>query len=100
MKRLDTIFLKNGGTEDVYYRRLREKVKTIIMECGEGYENCFCASMNSNKTDDYDMGIRFNNDEVFFEVKTEEFNKYFQNQKETEYTFEFVKENKKKFSFR
>lgn len=42
MSRLDAIFLKNGGQEDNYYKRLRDKVSFKLMECKEPFENCFC----------------------------------------------------------
>ena len=34
VRRLDQIFLGNGGEQDVYYRRLREKVRFLLLECG------------------------------------------------------------------
>lgn len=95
-KRLDKIFLENGGAEDNYYKRLREKVHFVLMECGEGFEDCFCVSMNSNKTQDYDLAIRISKEEVFFEVKNPKFNEAFANAKEIDFTPEFVYENKKK----
>ncbi|MBR5260756.1 MAG: molecular chaperone TorD family protein, partial [Oscillospiraceae bacterium] len=44
IKCLDTIFLKNGE-KDIYYKRMRDKLKLIMLECKDGIENCFCASM-------------------------------------------------------
>jgi len=43
--RLDTIFLSNGNQEDLYYKRLRDKVEFRLIECKESFENCFCKSM-------------------------------------------------------
>lgn len=47
-KRLDKIFLENGPEEDIYYKRLREKVKFFVIECTEGFDSCFCVSMDSS----------------------------------------------------
>lgn len=44
-KRLDKIFLENGGQEDNYYKRLRDCVEFHLIECNESFENCFCVSM-------------------------------------------------------
>ena len=41
VRRLDAIFLKNGRSEDYYYKRLRERTKFILMGCSEAFENCF-----------------------------------------------------------
>ena len=56
IERLDTIYLKNGGVEDFYYKRLRNKVNFILIECSESFESCFCVSMGANKTDNF-IGI-------------------------------------------
>lgn len=58
IKRLDTIFLNNGKEADVYYARFRERVKYVLLECQEGYDSCFCVSMNSNKATDYALAMR------------------------------------------
>ena len=58
IKRLDKIFLENGGQEDNYYKRLREKIKIFMIECREGWDSCFCVSMNSNIADDYSVAVR------------------------------------------
>ena len=43
VRRPDNIFLRNGGAEDIFYKRIRERVKYILLECTESFENCFCA---------------------------------------------------------
>ena len=53
IERLDAIFLKNGGVEDIYYKRLRDKVSFVLIECPEGFDNCFCVSMGASKTDNF-----------------------------------------------
>ncbi len=77
IKRLDQIYLKNGS-EDIYYKRLRDKVKFVLMECENSFENCFCVSMDSNKTNEYDLFVKYKDGKVFVECKDESFNSYFQ----------------------
>ena len=79
VKRLDTIYLKNGGV-DPYYKALRDKVKFILMECEHSFDNCFCVSMESNKTDNYAFFIRSKNGEVSVKVQDEEFKNVFDGQ--------------------
>lgn len=93
IRRLDTIFLKNGGREDNFYKRLREKMKIFMIECRKDMSNCFCVSMSSNKTEDYDVSIRFSEDACLFEVKDSGFEKYFSGSDKTEFAPEFVTEN-------
>ena len=58
VRRLDNMFLANGGTSDAYYKSYRDKVKFIMMECPQSFENCACVSMGSNRTENYSMAIR------------------------------------------
>ncbi|MBC8014507.1 MAG: anaerobic sulfite reductase subunit A [Sporomusaceae bacterium] len=74
LKRLDNIYLKNG-CEDPYYKVIREKIKICLMECSESFENCFCVSMNTNVTDEYDLFVRPEGDVVYVDVKSSELNK-------------------------
>jgi anaerobic sulfite reductase subunit A len=94
MKRLDEVYLKNGN-EDYYYKTLRDKVKVVLIGCSESFENCFCASMGSNKTEDYDMYTRVQDDKVFVDCKSEELMNYFNIDKisEVEVEPEFVQTN-------
>lgn len=62
IKRLDSIFLKNGNEADYYYLRRRNLVKFAMIECTEGFDTCYCVSMDSNIADEYDMAIRFADD--------------------------------------
>lgn len=92
IKRLDEIYLRNG-LEDSYYKRLREKVKFVLMECESSFENCFCVSMDSNKTDDYSLFVKLEEENVLVEIKDKEFSNYFQNFEETKVLPEFICEN-------
>lgn len=96
MRRLDNIFLKNGGNEDLYYKRLREKVKVVLLECSGSFEHCFCVSMKSNRTEDYGMAVRMGRDKILVQVKDAEWNGYFAGRSRCEFTPEFIRENKKK----
>lgn len=97
IKRLDTIFLKNGKDEDFYYKRLREKVKFFMIECTEGFDTCFCVSMKSNRSDNYSVALRISDDNIYIDVKDEDFSDAF-NKYSTEIDFkpEYVQENKVK----
>jgi len=56
-KRLDEIYLRNKF-EDKYYKVLRNKVKYALIGCEKSFENCFCVSMGSNKTEDYSIYVK------------------------------------------
>lgn len=94
VKRLDQIYLKNGA-EDPYYKRLREKVKFVLMECENSFENCFCVSMESNKTEEYDLFIKIVDGQVFVECKDEGFKGYFEAYEQSEVSPKFVESNEK-----
>lgn len=98
IKRLDAVFLQNGNSEDYYYSRLRGKLKIFMIECREGWDNCFCASMDANKTDDYSVALRFEPDRVFAEVKDEALDELFKAESECGFKPEFVGKNVKTVS--
>ncbi len=64
LKRLDEIYLKNGF-EDKYYKDLRNNAKFVLMGCSDTFENCFCVSMGTNKTEEYDFSFDIINDQIF-----------------------------------
>lgn len=97
IRRLDTIFLENGEEKDFYYERLREKVKFFMIECTEGFDSCFCVSMNTNKTNDYAVALRFGQDKILTDIKDEELMDFFENNGENvEFKPEYIEENKTK----
>ena len=55
-KRLDDMYLHNGPA-DYYYHHLRENIKIVLMGCDHSFENCFCVSMGTNQSSNYDMSI-------------------------------------------
>lgn len=97
IKRYDDIYLNNGGFEDSYYKRMREKVKFILMECPtNGWDTCFCASMGTGSTDDYVFGVKFGENEISVELKDESFKNYFKDGQEIEFKVTPVTENERK----
>ena len=90
------IYLHNGNFEDTFYKRIRERVKFICIECVDGFDTCFCVSMNSNKTDDYSLAVRFNESSLLFNVKDKEFSKFFNDKTEEEFELKFIEENEAK----
>ncbi|AFJ45879.1 anaerobic sulfite reductase subunit AsrA [Shimwellia blattae] len=59
LSRLDYMYLTNGNNSDYSYQRIREHIHIILMECEASFENCFCVSMGTNKTDNYSAAMRF-----------------------------------------
>lgn len=92
-KRQDRIYLENGGFEDIFYKRIREKVKFVCMECVEGFDTCFCTTMNSNKTDDYSLAVRIQEDSMLINVKDQELATYFEKYNEEEFELKFIEKN-------
>lgn len=95
-RRQDMIYLHNGNFEDTFYKRIRDRVKFVCIECVEGFDTCFCVSMNSNKTDDYSLAVRFNESSLLFNIKDTEFTKYFEGKTEEKFELKFIEENEAK----
>ena len=92
MEHQNKIYMQNGGFNDLYYSRLHEKVKIVLMECDKGWDTCFCVSMGSNKTDEYSLAVRCEDDHWLVDVKDENIIEYF-NGEETNFDLRFVEEN-------
>lgn len=90
------IYAGNGGYTDLYYERMREKVKFALMECNGGDDTCFCVSMGTNKTDDYSLALKFSDEGVQVQVTDEAFAPYFEGMPQAGYTPAFVEENELK----
>lgn len=95
LKRFDDIYLVNG-CEDFYYKRLRERTKYILFECGESSRNCFCVSMRTNTTEEYNLFIKPDGDKVYVECKDHDFDDYFKFAHKAEVKPHFVEENEVK----
>ena len=96
IRRLDTMFLKNGGHADNFYARLREKLHVFLLECTESYETCFCVSMGSNVAEDYSAAVRFTPAGMYVQVREPVFAPYFSAEPAADFTPEFIRENKHK----
>jgi anaerobic sulfite reductase subunit A len=79
VKRLDEIYLRNGF-EDNYYKKRRDKIKFVIMECRESFENCFCVSMGTNDSEDYSMFVKEEDGQVFVQIKDDNFEAFMDSQ--------------------
>lgn len=90
------IYLGNGGYTDMYYQRMRDRVRFALIECVQQDDTCFCVSMGTNTTDDYSIALRFNEDSLNFEVKDAEFEGFFKDAATCDFKPEFVKENETK----
>ncbi len=96
IKRLDTMFLENGGFEDSYYKRRREGAKFILMECEKSYLNCFCVSMGTNRAEGYALGIKLGDKDLYIDIKDGDFEELFNGAKNSNYKLKFIEENQHK----
>ena len=92
------ILAGNGGFEDLYYTRVHERVKFVLMDCAGGDDTCFCVSMGANTVEasDYAAAVRFTADGLTVGVEDEALKPYFAQARETEFTPAFVTENELK----
>lgn len=70
-------FLTDGKKQDCYYHRRRGKVKFFLMECPQPFENCYCVSLGTNKTDDYAVFMRRTEEGYEAEVKDAKLREFF-----------------------
>lgn len=93
MKVQARIYAGNGGYVDMYYERMRELAKYILMPCNGGDDTCFCVSMGTNETSDYSIAVKPTEDGMLFEVKDEDLTAYFADVAGADFAPEFVQEN-------
>ena len=91
IKRLDEIYLNNGEEKDYFYKNIRDKVKFALVGCKESFRNCFCVSMDSNKTDNYSIGLNIEGDTLYLDIKDSEFEVF--NGEATEFNVDYVTDN-------
>ncbi|AKL97156.1 anaerobic sulfite reductase subunit A [Clostridium aceticum] len=91
--KLDQVFLQNGNIRDVYYEKLRNKIKFFMIECTTGFDGCFCVSMEANKTDLYTAAIRFD-ENISIDLKDDDLLHYFKEEKQIDFQPEFIEKNK------
>lgn len=95
-QRQERIYMGNGGFNDMYYERMHEKVKIVMMQCDLDDDTCFCVSMGTNKTDNYSLAVVCQDGALKVEVKDEAFAPYFEGKTADDYTPSFPTENKTK----
>lgn len=98
IKRQDKIYLENGGFEDSFYRKMRDRISFALMECPEGgWDTCFCASMKGNvvEENEYAFGIHLGSRDVKIDIKDGSLNKIFQGEN-IEYSVPVVTENQRR----
>ncbi len=69
------------------------------MGCSESFENCFCVSMGTNKSENYNLGINIDKENVYVYIRDNSLEKYFnevQIEEKLEVEPKYVKENKVK----
>ncbi|MBD3309855.1 hypothetical protein GF351_01405, partial [Candidatus Woesearchaeota archaeon] len=64
---LDRIFLTKS--KDPYYKKKRENTLIFVFRCKESGENCFCTSMNTDKTTNFDLQFTDIGERYLVEVK-------------------------------
>ena len=74
---LDAIFLKQGGLQDCYYRRRREKITCFLLECPQPFDECFCVSMGTNRTQDYAVFLKQKAQGYAVQILDDKFQQYF-----------------------
>ena len=74
---------------------MRERAKFVLIGCENSFENCFCVSMESNKTDEYNAYIKVDGEDVYLDIKDEEIANIIASieKEEKEVTPDFVTEN-------
>lgn len=78
VKRLDEIYLTNGFA-DIYYQRIRQKAKFILMPCPDTCDTGFCVSMGTNTCESYDACIQIKNDQVYLDIRDKDLANWGQN---------------------
>ncbi len=95
----DQIYLLNGGVEDPFYKRVRDRAKFVLMECAQQFEGCFCCSVGANVTDMHAMAFSFGERDAQIEVSDEAFRDYFSQAKPSDYSIRFPEENELKVNY-
>lgn len=95
LKRLDDMYLNNGPA-DYYYRQLRQNIRLVLIGCAESFDSCFCVSMNTSRTEAYDMCINVTPDGFAVDCKNADWESFFINQNCTkiDVTPDSVQENR------
>lgn len=95
----DQIYLQNGGVEDYFYKRIRDRVKFVLMECTEQFEGCFCCSVRANVTDLHSLAVSFRENEAYVEIRDEAFRGYLDDAEPSDYRIRFPQDNELKVKY-
>ena len=95
----DQIYLHNGEEEDYFYKRVRDRVKFVLIECTSQFDGCFCCSVGANTTDLHSFAVSFRDDGAYFEVPEGEFSAYFAAEEPADYEIRFPAENELKVNY-
>ena len=68
LQRQDEIYLRNGS-QDYYYKRLRDNAKFILIGCSNAFENCFCVDMGTNISDTYEASLDYKDGSYYIDCK-------------------------------
>ena len=88
------IYEENGEFSDIYYSRIKNNLKFVLMDCNGGDDTCFCTSMGSNVTDNWSIAIKQLENDYLLSIKDPEFEPYFQNCEKVDFLPNFVEQNK------
>lgn len=93
LKVLDAHFLGGSGGADIYYQNRREMIKVFLIECEKPFENCFCVSVETNKTDSWSAFMRKKEDGYEIIIKDEGLEDFFPRDTEDVSGPRFAREN-------
>ena len=94
VRRQDDMYLNNGWTPDWFFKRRRDLVKFVLIGCKQSYQNCFCVSMGSNRSEDgYVFSVEPNGDGYACDVPDESFASFFRDGQTADIVPSYVLEN-------
>lgn len=96
IRRLDNIFLKNGGQADLYYAAMRSRVRFALLECPEnGYPGCWCVSMGTNKAAEYALAVHMGAESISAQIVDKTLLPCFEGAVSCDYAPAFVEQNQR-----
>ncbi len=96
VKRLDQIYLNNGRHVDTFYKKVRDKIKFVLIGCPSSFQDCFCVSMGTNRTEDgYIFSVNYGGEGFDVDVKDPDLDRIFASSgaAKKEVKADFVSEN-------
>ncbi|MGL5085009.1 MAG: 4Fe-4S dicluster domain-containing protein, partial [Clostridium sp.] len=88
--------IDNTFKNDEYYQSRRKKIKFVMIECiDQGWDNCFCTSLGTNKTEDYSIALKVLENKLQLSFNDNTFVKYMNEFEDiSNFNFTFVESNK------